>query len=500
MPLQKRPVTGLDDPNHKRRDRETINQILDHSFDDSRVQTKREKLAGVTPVNPAYEPGHVFRYGAKGDGVTDDTLAIQNAIDAAGESGEVIFPAIGVFLCAGSLTGLDFQTWRGATYELGAGTAQASLKCSKTSGTFITAGANCRFENIRFLGVISYTDATGATANSTCIAISLPNSVTLKDVSFELQYICLRTSAAYYARIYGGDVSRCGQFVLMMDNEVYDFHIDGTNFRLCNVVTGSDDTPIRRVQNLKMMGGSVEGFTAAFNSIRVASFFGTYFENQVHAGAFGFNSDASFNDEVSITIVGCLIFINNLDRFVNYSGLDGGTFVSIGNTIGAHQNTGENQYYFVPQNAGTGRTVMIGDYLDDRGTGTFQGTYVSATANLNNQLIIWPRGTTADHANAGQQWVDGTIIHPFVTLANSATPSVKGGTNFVTGGTTTITNFADGTNGQTIRVIAEHTITITDGSNIQLAGSVNWTMNSTDVLTLTRKGGQWFEISRSDNS
>lgn len=92
MPLQKLPVQNLDDINHRRRSRETINQVLDHSFDDSRVQTSKEKQTGITPINPAFPPGDIRRYGAKGDGVTDDTFAIQNAIDACIESGEVFIP------------------------------------------------------------------------------------------------------------------------------------------------------------------------------------------------------------------------------------------------------------------------------------------------------------------------------------------------------------------------------------------------------------------------
>src|SRR5688572_23228328 len=92
MPLQKLPVTGLDDINHRRRARETLNQVLDHSFDDSRVRTPAEVAAGVTPVNYAYAPGDVRRYGIKGDG-TDEHVAIQSALDVAGiDGGNVIFP------------------------------------------------------------------------------------------------------------------------------------------------------------------------------------------------------------------------------------------------------------------------------------------------------------------------------------------------------------------------------------------------------------------------
>jgi hypothetical protein len=62
MPLQKLPTVDLDNVNHRKRARETLNNVLDHSFDDSKAQTAAEKIAGITPVNKAYSPLNLFRY------------------------------------------------------------------------------------------------------------------------------------------------------------------------------------------------------------------------------------------------------------------------------------------------------------------------------------------------------------------------------------------------------------------------------------------------------
>jgi hypothetical protein len=87
------------------------------------------------------------------------------------------------------------------------------------------------------------------------------------------------------------------------------------------------------------------------------------------------------------------------------------------------------------------------------------------------------------------------------TLANNATPSVLRGNTFITGGTTTITDFDDGFTGKIIRIIAEHSLTITDGTNIFLNGSVDFSMNATNTLTLVQKSnGLWYELARSDNT
>ena len=89
-----------------------------------------------------------------------------------------------------------------------------------------------------------------------------------------------------------------------------------------------------------------------------------------------------------------------------------------------------------------------------------------------------------------------------VTLADEATPSVAHqGRYLFTGGTTAITDFDDGRPGQTITIVANHTITIADGTNIKLDGSVSWEMQSGDTLTLIQKSDTyWYEISRSHNA
>jgi hypothetical protein len=115
MPLQKLPTQSLDDINHRRRARETINQILDHSFDDSRVRTSAEVAAGITPVNHAWPPYHIHRYGAVGDGVTDDLPAIDRAVAVASIAGGVVtgeqlpYLVDGTVLVSGGPVSFDFH-------------------------------------------------------------------------------------------------------------------------------------------------------------------------------------------------------------------------------------------------------------------------------------------------------------------------------------------------------------------------------------------------------
>ena len=89
---------------------------------------------------------------------------------------------------------------------------------------------------------------------------------------------------------------------------------------------------------------------------------------------------------------------------------------------------------------------------------------------------------------------------PVTTLKDDATPSVSGGHLFVTGGTTAITDFDDGVIGQELEILAAHSVTITDGSPIILAGGADYTMTDSDTLTLRMFNSQvWQEIARSVN-
>lgn len=106
-------------------------------------------------------------------------------------------------------------------------------------------------------------------------------------------------------------------------------------------------------------------------------------------------------------------------------------------------------------------------------------------------------------------WVDGNmpigrvtpISYLIPTLESSATPSVLGSDKWLPrAGVATISNFADGVQGQTITILSDRSVTITDGTNIFLSGSVDFLMTDTDSLTLTQRvDGKWYEDARGDN-
>lgn len=89
----------------------------------------------------------------------------------------------------------------------------------------------------------------------------------------------------------------------------------------------------------------------------------------------------------------------------------------------------------------------------------------------------------------------------YSTLRDEATPDVTNAhkhSYWVTGGTTTITNFLKGFHGQVITVVAEHSVTITDGTNIYLVKGANYDMTAKDSITLICKDDdKWYELGQS---
>jgi len=114
-------------------------------------------------------------------------------------------------------------------------------------------------------------------------------------------------------------------------------------------------------------------------------------------------------------------------------------------------------------------------------------------------------GTKADAFSVNQDGSIKAARGPFVPAAivaldNTGTPAVSGGNVFITGGIATITDFDNGVLGQTITVLAEHGLIITDGTHIILHGSANFTMAASDSLTLVLKAdNKWYETARMVN-
>lgn len=302
MPLQKLSVTGLDNENQRRRLPETINQILTHQFDDSRVQTAAEKLAGVPVVNAAFPPGDVRRYGAIGDGTTDDAAPFARAI-AVSYAHEMVIP----YTSNGYLIGTPLVAPGNCTIR---GIGRPQLKAATNGQDIISAVSTSTFNlrGVRFLGTSASTTPTsnyggyGATVTAlvTCANVT---DVLVEDCEFDLFYNGLATT-------------NCDR-VWMNKNRIRRFYFIGvlcslsTQFSIeRNIITECQQAGANIAYGITGTGDTAGGNTQTINSI---SF------NQI-------NGVPSWSGIMTHDVTG-LIIIGNDIRDVR-KGLDIGHFAS----------------------------------------------------------------------------------------------------------------------------------------------------------------------------
>lgn len=104
-----------------------------------KIQVFSGLLATLLIAGCAYADLDVMDYGAKGDGVTDDTAAFQSALDAAAPKGEVVVVPAGTYLIEGSLNIPQSVTLKGSW--------QAPHFSEADKGSLIIATGNAGNEN-----------------------------------------------------------------------------------------------------------------------------------------------------------------------------------------------------------------------------------------------------------------------------------------------------------------------------------------------------------------
>lgn len=120
-------------------------------------QTEAELAAGVTPLNYSYPPGDIRRYGAVGDNTTDDSAAIQRAINVmAVYGGEVFLPSP-----TGGGYSLGSTTLNVPSNVYLVGDANEMVKVSYAGTGFVVefTGSSCGSRNLQFIN--THVDGSG---------------------------------------------------------------------------------------------------------------------------------------------------------------------------------------------------------------------------------------------------------------------------------------------------------------------------------------------------
>lgn len=160
---------------------------------------------------------------------------------------------------------------------------------------------------------------------------------------------------------------------------------------------------------------------------------------------------------------------------------------------------------------------LLANYTNSRMISFFQSTQAITDAVIDLQIINTSASTIESALQSDFALTDidmrvnltGNFTNRTFSITQKALPSPvvasaltmtlpPGGDVFVISGTTGIgTIFATGWAGRTVRLIFQGALTVTDGSNLRLAG--NFVTTADDVLTLTSDGTNWYEACRSTN-
>lgn len=149
-------------------------------------RTAAEIAAGVTPTLYFYPPGDVRRYGAVGDGITDDSFAFQQALSVAQFYEVVIFYTASGYIIGTPLVAPDNCAIRGINKpQLKAVTNGQDILSSSSNSTFAIRG-------VRFIGTSASTvpsNGYGASASNTgLLTCSSCTDVLIEDCEFDQFY------------------------------------------------------------------------------------------------------------------------------------------------------------------------------------------------------------------------------------------------------------------------------------------------------------------------
>lgn len=460
---------------------------------------------GTVTMGQMVEQVYPQWWGAVADGSTDDTTAIQSAINSLGAStyGGVVYLPVGQYKITSAL-----QIKAGVNMR-GSGKDQTNILAATASQDGLTNLTGSRLFGLSFrdfsLGTV--TGITGGTA------------IKLLDVDRSTFYnMGVTVTAPGPGFVTGIKVdSQLGAFHnLFLDCHIrakggassYAYNLTGASGSGANsnkIIGGearSDSSTailMDRGNNVIVEGVSVEGTTSI--GIDAVGESGTISQLSVVHCRFEM-SGGTIGVRLGALITGSWVIGNLFSSGITTKVSDLGTF---------------NFTEFLSQASGPmisrgDFTLSNGTFMGHTATYAFWASAVTDTfpkvALKSNGRFVFGAGTSdvdisfTRSAAKTLQLEAGKLISAVYTFADGATaPSVADGTVFQTAntGATTITNFATGQSGQIITVKVDANTTVQNNSSIKLAGAVDFVGSASDTITLINFSGVWYEKCRSVN-
>lgn len=443
-------------------------------------------------------------FGAVGDGVTNDTVAIQSAIDAIPASGGAVFLPAGVYNLTATLT----ITNKAITLH-GEGAGVSILKWT----SLVTAGISATFNNIvTTLHMRNLSLRTNVANGGTAVSATWPITASWSKVTavFESLEIAPESSTSAYwtdgiildygwnaiirnVGIRGQDNSRLMNNAITLKGRSNDVFISEVHVYFCVTglyVTGlAEGTLIQQSVIIFVTNGVLSDSTPPWLSV-----IGN------HISSFAGGVVATGKSQVYVK--------NNLLYKRGESTLN---YVGVQLQTADHCSVVNNNFFVDGAATGTADGIVIVSgsfhYIVGNIAQSAMGTLVWLQAGAASYSVLGNRhtatGTTVLAQGGGTNILrDNLPMDGITTLtANSVTPSVNNAQEdmFQTANTvaTTITNLLDGRTGQIVSIVANDVnTTIQHNVDISLQGGVNFAMGNGAILTLRKDPTVWREVSR----
>lgn len=399
---------------------------------------------------------NVKSFGAVGDGVTDDTTAINaaiaaaNAVSNAGIVGATVYFPPGKYKVTATLTAPTSNViLQGTGY--GYPSSASTIYYTPTTGKVIDLGsglANVTFNDLYFLG------SGGTTETNDCLFATSATMIHIERCSFNnFGGSAIRISAGLGLQLFNVEAQNCllaavpsSYSGLTARRGVVEIGCTEAMMEWCNIngVAGTADANSGRIGNGFMIAVYVKttgGVTRFFNSVAAFAQYGFVFESsqhhQVSQCRAEYNQGHGFVVEAQQSIfTACRAQDNSHDTDNTYSGFSvtGWSNTFIGNKIHTVSFTNKHKYGFdVNVGAGVGYT-LLNSFTNNSMSDTARSIYKFAVSGntpfavngLNFIQLLTGTGTQTFDGQKGDHW-------KLVVNANIATEIT--GTNLIEGHT-----------------------------------------------------------------
>jgi hypothetical protein len=483
-----------------------------------------------TLTNRLQESVSVKDFGAVGDGSTDDTTAIQAALDAAVASGKTLFVPSGSYKCSARI---EVTSTSGQTCQI-TGENQYEAELFWTDTATDGGGISITYQDLQRPPLVSdlslYTQALGT---GTALLITGPEaassiyngpivirlSVRGKDIESDCWDVNIHFYTAWYIKLDSVIINGLNEYGPVFNSSVgikltscqvcymtsfNIFHVDiaveeaasgvashgegfsFSNFELVGVNRGINLAADGVAPGTNIGPGHINAFQFGINLAN--QYQTTIHDLLIYKTTDAVGSPLSF---VGINLADC--FINRIhNNFIH--GFTSANLVGIqlsGSTTSDFNMVHHNQIYYFGLSSGNKIGIVLGT---GAGKNIFDTNFCDDSVDAPYQINV--------DADVQNYFFNNIPALDETFTANNATPSVGNGTSnfFVTANAlaTTITNFTNGYLGQEIRILAnDANTTIQHNAGLILRGGANYVMSNGDILSLHRQGSLWREFARS---